>query len=226
MSNSTLHSSTSVSIVELRQHFAQLLGALRSLDLPGNLLQSIVERGMQIRCVECAIPLSSDDLIGLVALESAVGPSPEKLARLRQGFCARNGCLSRFYDVRLLRVEGVDWDQVVVRMTEIDSGALPVELPTEPALEHRPMDRVRAGKIALAVGLVLLVVAARQWLIGGRIPFLREPAEFGTGRISGLDESCHDPKCPKCAAAARKGGKAPAAEKSATGLPLEIPAAE
>jgi len=68
-------------------------------------LERLIGESVRAECVSCGLGLSGADLI-MAGLGDEV---PERLARLRLGYCARRDCRSRFYVVRFLPREGTEW---------------------------------------------------------------------------------------------------------------------
>jgi hypothetical protein len=187
--------------------------------------QAILIAAVQAQCAQCAIPLTVDELIASAGEETPSSAALAKVSRLRQGYCARNGCLSRFYQVNLLPYPGVIWAEVLARAAAINqeqAAALQVE-EAENEIQRRRESRTKGLKLLGTLGGLLLLLVARQWLVGGRIPLLREPQTFRGARSSVLPgAACHDPKCPVCAMLRQSGTNSAGTNRTRTSPPLEI----
>lgn len=161
-------------------------------------------------CVQCGITIRGDELLALVPSASDTGtppPSP-RVARLRLGYCARQGCDSTYYSVRLPFPPGTECPRH------------PVAGGAEPSGTGRPnpvggrrtlrlavaalADSLRAGGFRLAWAATVLVglAAFRHWYTGGTIPILREPERFEV-------EVAPDPPRPMAHRARRSGSIPP-----------------
>ena len=127
----------------------------------------------------CAIQVSGDELYAL-----SQPPSPErataKIGRMRLGDCARQGCEACYYRLTFQNQPGIDWQTVLSEIEMLrQQRPGPVSGPT---LHRLPWRGWMLSGLALRLGLALMLIAmlllARQWRQGGRIPFLREPEHF------------------------------------------------
>lgn len=142
------------------------------------------------QCVQCGIRLTGDELLALAeATEDAEGtraasrpPAPPnpKVARLRLGYCARSGCDSCYYRVTFEPRPGLDWTKLLPGAELEVTTTAPAEDPghAERQAAFRSSVRRTAGKAALALGVLIVLLVARHWYQGGTIPYLREPEKF------------------------------------------------
>ena len=124
-----------------------------------------------IECLQCGIRLNGEELLGLMAAEV----SEPRLARLKKGYCARQGCDTRFVAVHLREVPGHAWP------ADWEADQTPEELA--PAIPVRPRwekELLRRHGRPLLMGIVVIggLLLARHWYQGGTIPYLREPEKF------------------------------------------------
>ena len=130
-------------------------------------------------CVGCGIHISGEELFALSQPPSADQASV-KIGRLRLGDCARQGCDSFYYRINLHPYPGVNWPKL---LSEVENrpAEQPAAEPAQVAVQTRLL-RVSNSRLARRVGIVLaagmLLLIARQFYVGGRIPFLREPEHF------------------------------------------------
>jgi hypothetical protein len=136
---------------------------------------------MIAECVQCKLRIDGDDLRTLAAQPDADGARP-KLTRLRQGYCARNGCDSYYYNVVLSDHPNVDWLKLIeFAESTLDEPELEIQNDDAPA-PRTLMDRVTHHRWMIRLGLGLttlcLLFVLRQFYTGGTIPFIREPEHF------------------------------------------------
>jgi hypothetical protein len=94
-----------------------LARALGDLGVGSGDISTLLAGAVEAQCVLCRITVSGTELIsaGLGTDTAGAGPN-EKLARLRLGYCCRNGCASSFYVVRFAPRPGVEWSELWDRL--------------------------------------------------------------------------------------------------------------
>jgi hypothetical protein len=127
------------------------------------------------RCCGCDARPSPEVLGALLAgAELDAGRPAEELERLRQGYCLRLGCESRFYELTFTPHPAVDWSAIGVEVeTDAPRPAGGLVVGTAQAVRAQ-----LTWKLAVVVALLLAVLAWRQWWTGGSIPFFREAKTF------------------------------------------------
>lgn len=143
---------------------------------------AVFQAHVTARCCGCDARPSSEVLGALlVGAELEAGRPAEELGRLRQGYCLRAGCGSRFYELSFVPHPAVDWAAVGTAAAQ-PGGA---EGASQPALGElilrQTWQAVRAQltwQLAAVVALLLAVLVWRQWWTGGSIPFFREAKTF------------------------------------------------
>jgi hypothetical protein len=154
--------------------------ALQSGGLAPDQLVEVLDRAAVCECVQCGIRLGAGDL---VALGGDGTPDPAlgaKAARVRQGYCARNGCASYFYRFTVQPHPGIDWPVVLgLAQSAADQAASVAAAETRAQRAGQRLARWRLLlKVAAGLAVVVVLLVARQWMVGGRIPLLREPEPF------------------------------------------------
>lgn len=150
------------------------------------------------RCCACdARP--SPEVVGALftGAELEAGRPAEELARLRQEYCLRAGCESRFYELTFTWHPAVNWAAI---RTDAQPDAPPasVGLAVGEAVVRKTAQSVRdqmSWRLVAAVVFLLALLAWRQWWTGGSIPFFREAKTFtseGVGAEPVVDDA--DPK--------------------------------
>lgn len=145
------------------------------------------------QCVLCGLKFTGAELATL----EAASPSPEasvnpKFARVRLGYCGRDGCDSRFYTLVLADCPAVDWPPIIQRLGNFASATLSTDAasvsetaPSRPRLVPPKL----LLKLSLAVGVILLLLFARYVMNGGRIPLLQPPHHYAIDPASVRDTS-------------------------------------
>lgn len=150
------------------------------------------------RCCACdARP--SPEIVGALftGAELEAGRPAEELARLRQEYCLRVGCESRFYELTFTPHPVVNWAAISTD-AQPDAPHASVGLAVGEAVVRKTAQTVRAQmswRLVAVVLLLLALLAWRQWWTGGSIPFFREAKTFtseGVGPEPMTDDD--DPK--------------------------------
>jgi len=128
-------------------------------------------------CVQCGVHVSGQELLATVGIGQTEA-RPQKLTRLSQGYCARNGCTSYYYRLTFKSVPGLNWDDVLSLTATAGRGTAPSDVP-----EHRPrlawtVNWQRLSGILLLLLAAVTLVLIHQWHVGGSIPWIREPEHF------------------------------------------------
>ncbi len=128
-------------------------------------------------CVQCGIHLSGEELV-LLSQPPLKTEESAKIQRLRLGDCARKGCDSFYYRMIFGRHMELDWTTFLNGLEQPE--AKPAVVATEAAREISKPRRspILKYRFLIGVAIVLFIFIARQWYLGGRIPFIREPEKF------------------------------------------------
>lgn len=140
---------------------------------------------MSGECVQCHIHVSGEELLALPKLTPA-DATKDRIARLLQGHCVRNGCDSRYYLLTFAEHPDLDWPKL---LSQTESAAQ--QGPAEDATGERPSREVdrsfRRRRLAIRLGIgvavLTLLLLIRQWYLGGRIPLIREPENFQVDHV-------------------------------------------
>jgi hypothetical protein len=139
----------------------------------------IWRQGVAAECVRCGIHIYGEELYALSQPPSEKYASA-KLGRLRLGDCARQGCNSYTYRLTFYPCAALDWQALLASLASQEAeagkqnGGESVARQGWRLLAQSPSVR----RAALGLVLIVLLLAVRQWYIGGRIPLLREPEKF------------------------------------------------
>jgi len=141
-------------------------------------------------CTVCNLRVPGDELFKVgEPPDSSEASAPVK--RLRLGYCAHVGCESYIYRISFRDGAGVDWTMAFQHIKEL-SDARKQAMAGGAEVERRKVAvnrRKYAGRLLLGAGIILILLAIRQWYLGGRIPFLREPEKFHVGTSQGASQS-------------------------------------
>ncbi|KAB2675419.1 MAG: hypothetical protein DVB31_00500 [Verrucomicrobia bacterium] len=161
-----------VRVVELPGLHSALGRALGEAGEGAPRIRELLEQSVRVCCVGCGITVTADELEALALATESGTPSP-RLERLRLGYCARNGCDSRFYIVSA-GTGMVGWPTVFRRTKELMSSKADAETePTEsgPATPARTFrQQWRRVQLAVLGSVVAVVLLAWWWRSGARIP--------------------------------------------------------
>jgi hypothetical protein len=142
---------------------------------------AVFQSHIGLRCCGCDAQPSPAVVAALFtggALET--GRSAEELSRLRQEYCLRSGCDSRFYELTVAPHPSVDWADVGTESLP-EGPQTSVGRAVGSAVVDKAAQTVRAqfSWRLVAVGVALLALLVwRQWWTGGSIPFFREAKTF------------------------------------------------
>jgi hypothetical protein len=135
-------------------------------------------------CVLCGLTVNGLELLEVGRREGEAANA--KLGRLRQGYCGRNGCDSRFYRLTFSPFPNLDWSQAFMQSAVVQEEHQ--EQAQADAAEARARTRAEqwkwAGRVGIGLAVLCVLYLIRQWYIGGTIPLLREPQKFRTDPAS------------------------------------------
>lgn len=172
-------------LLQLRPWFQAACARLET-QVPGAAVAAAIRNHVAAECVQCGIKVAGDELLALIQGEVGTAESP-RLQRLQRGYCARNGCDSYYYRVVFEATSEVDWVRCLNGL-EAGFGARPAEPYSSGVNLARLIPRLWLKRSAVAVLLLTAALLARQFYLGGTIPFLREPEQFDVDR-SGKTEA-------------------------------------
>jgi len=166
--------------VQNLSRFSQRLAGALGQSTPGpDQLRPALRAAVSGECVQCGIRITGEELIELSQPAETAESNP-KIARLRQGYCARNHCDSYYYRLTFRTHPDLDWTSLLSRADSVDEAQpqpTPVEDATKKATPGTERRRI-IGRVALALAVMALLLLVRQWYRGDRIPFIREPENF------------------------------------------------
>ena len=140
--------------------------------LPPERRKKILAENITAVCVSCGLRLGGEELALLGPGQADPEPSRPKLERLRLGYCGRNGCESRLYDVHFTEHAPIDWNLMV---EPVERPAAPQE--TTPAPDASRPGGTRSSKRVLRLVLVLAALFALVYVTliytEGRIPLVQ-----------------------------------------------------
>jgi hypothetical protein len=172
----------------------RVVSALSTLGLTSAELGELFYRHLSATCVQCELGLTGEELSQLALAESAEQLGEPKLARLRQGYCGRDGCDSYYYNVRFEDHPRVNWE---ILIPALKTAPPPPAAPT-PAPDRAEADAVAVGwrawvasgnrRIVLGLALLLILLVVRHFWLGGRVPFLHAKPHYriNTNSIPGV----------------------------------------
>lgn len=161
--------------------YAALARALGETGEGAPRIRELLAHDIRVQCVGCGIALTAEELEAL-ALDPASAPGSPRLERLRLGYCARNGCDSRFYGLSA-GTGMVPWPTVFRRVRELLDGPAAVTatgpLETASVKGRQFPEQWRRMRWAAAGGIVFFALGFWWWRNGARIPGISpSPREF------------------------------------------------
>jgi len=149
----------------------------RSGITPG-VLDEYFRTGFCAECIECRIRLTGHELL-MLSEDSAPDEkqTSPKVARLRQGYCARGGCDSYFYNLSFQDLPNIDWPKLLSESAVTAKLGSQDEIGKSLGLFGAQRHRLLAT-VAIGFAAFILLFILRQLYLGGSIPFIREPENF------------------------------------------------
>ncbi len=161
-----------IHLYELAGFLSALAGGMAKAGLPTGQLTEVFSRQARLSCVDCGINLTGEELMTLALSQPDARMDQPKLARLRQGYCARQGCSSHYYTLTLSRQPGLDWAALLTAMeAPPEAPAADAAAPIKAAQGWARLIR-NTNFIRLSIGLAILVVllVCKYLLAGGSLP--------------------------------------------------------
>jgi len=154
----------------------------------------VFQEAITARCINCGVQVSGAELLAL-SQPPAPDRSTARTRRLRMGDCAVKGCDASCYRLTFLALPQLDWAGLLGKLDAQDQPtAEPPRPPRAAALAWRGLfPPERLWRIGLAFTVILVLLLARQWHQGGRIPILREPEEFRVTTQTEAETASPDP---------------------------------
>ena len=171
-----------VSLQQLPECHSSVARALGEAGFSGQEIGVFFATGLKATCVGCGMVLTGEELGRLTVTADDSGasevPLPPKLERLRLGFCPRNGCEARFYQLQLDPLPRGDAARVIARAGEILRG----EGISQPLIKiDLPKARRQVQRLAVIAGVTLLVAFVLFRLVfyhSQPVPFVKPSSPF------------------------------------------------
>src|SRR6266567_3748319 len=149
--------------------YTGLAAALSEAGFSGSQLNEILSRHIRGECVQCGIRITGDDMVHVALPEVKTEIPDSRLDRLRQGYCARNGCDSYYYRINFDDHPDLDW-------TKIREKAGHLAVATQVTIEQQTSATAIRNwlMVRLAVGLGVVLILLLLWHIRyyGYVPVL------------------------------------------------------
>ena len=166
-----------IRVAGLALFYANLARALTETGITGRRLSEILSTRLQVSCVRCDIHLTTEEIEQVSLLEDTAQPSHPKLKRLRLGYCAREGCESEDYRIRLDAHPGVDWDSIAAKANDL---ILAQQADAKAEEQHQIRQKQKQQTKRVALGLSALIVCILLLFVwrNGRLPFVKKPNKY------------------------------------------------
>jgi len=173
---------TSSDVLQLRVEglaslYSSLGAALSEAGLTGSEMNEIFSKHLRGECVQCGIQITGDEM-GQLALAGEGKPlADSKLDRLRQGYCARNGCDSFYYRVHLGDYRNLDWVKIREK-TDTLALAAQAEAAEATGANTRAVRKRLLIRAGTGVAVVVILLLWRHWFFYGYVPLLQKPHKY------------------------------------------------
>lgn len=175
-----------ISLAEFSGFGRNLRDALTCAGLSDGEQFAACETHLNARCAVCGMMVNGRALAtAFLAAEAPEPSAADPLSRLRLGYCVDRSCSSGFYEFTFAPHPAVEWERIPLHR-EPDPAAVRPSEGLARVLARGLAEVVKANcnrRAAAALALLLALWIARQWVNGGRIPFIREPKTY-TGSAS------------------------------------------
>ncbi len=168
----------------LLSELMQFIRALAACCLSGSdETKKALSEALFAECMECQISVNGAELLTAGVMDPTVDPN-SKLARIRLGYCARKACHSNRYRLKFYKHVDLNWDVLLPQLDAKMRDETEEADQTSGVIEEgRRAELIRyLRRIVFAFGLLLFIFILRQYYVGGRIPFLREPTKWKVER--------------------------------------------
>lgn len=157
---------------QLIKFYLSLAGNLAREGIVSAQINEILSGNVSAECVACGMRFGGEELGELVVSREKPDPKNTKFSRLILGYCGRNGCESRLYNVHFTRHPLVDWKKIVDQVENIpdtaETSAEPVVPVTRKSISHKkPLLWI------LGFCVVYLLYYVMQYFTEGRIPLIQ-----------------------------------------------------
>lgn len=170
-----------VPVTDLPRVHEALARALGDAGVGGQELNVLFGSGIRAVCAGCGLPVTGAELgeLTVPGEEDRDRALPPKLERLRLGFCPRNGCEARFFNVEVTGPGRFDRGQVLARTRDLLEGKSGPKLTLKPVVSPATRKATqRLALITLATLFAAFVVYRITFYWSQPIPFVQPKSPF------------------------------------------------
>ncbi|MFO1458527.1 MAG: hypothetical protein U1G08_03895 [Verrucomicrobiota bacterium] len=170
-----------VPVTDLPRVHEALARALGDAGVGGQELNVLFGSGIRAVCAGCGLPVTGAELgeLTVPGEEDRDRALPPKLERLRLGFCPRNGCEARFFNVEITGPGRFDRGQVLARTRDLLEGKGGPKLTLKPVVSPATRKATqRLALITLATLFIAFVVYRVTFYWSQPIPFVQPKSPF------------------------------------------------
>lgn len=170
-----------VPVTDLPRVHEALARALGDAGVGGQELNVLFGSGVRAVCAGCGLPVSGAELgeLTVPGEQDRDRALPPKLERLRLGFCPRNGCEARFFNVEITGPGRFDRGQVLARTRDLLEGKSGPQLTLKPLVSSATRKATqRLALITLATLFIAFVVYRITFYWSQPIPFVQPKSPF------------------------------------------------
>jgi hypothetical protein len=162
-----------VPIAGLKSFFSTLLESANLFSIPSEQWRGWCLNSTEAECELCGIKVNGAELAELTQAESLEKIEKPKIRRLFHQYCARNSCENRYYTVRLVLDEKIEWARLK-EVLENGTVLIPAERKTEGGAAVRVNSRVLIGVLMGGCAAILVLFFFYHSIYGGRIPLIQK----------------------------------------------------
>jgi len=168
-------------VTDLPRAHEALARSLGEAGVGGQELFGLFGSGVRAVCVGCGLAISGAELgeLDVTAGEERDRVLPPKLERLRLGYCPRNGCEARFFNLQITAPGRFDRGMVLSRVRDYLGGKTAAPRMMTPVVSPATRKATqRLAIIALATLFVAFVVYRVTFYRSQPIPFVQPKSPF------------------------------------------------
>jgi hypothetical protein len=179
MPETNLSSSSPFQIDALRVAYHAVVDSVEPMGLSAAELTAVFSHHLSAECLQCGLQVSGKELSQLALASPETPPSEPRLARLHQGYCARKDCDSYYYRFVFQEHPKVDWTIAASAVARTPAPA-PAATPSPAAKPDRFwfLQDPRLRRVALGIGILLVLLVIRHCASGGRLPFVHRTPKY------------------------------------------------
>ena len=152
-----------------------ITGALSEAGFSRSQLNDIFSKHIRGECVQCGIRITGEDMAHVALAGDKTEMPDSRLGRLRQGYCARNGCDSYYYRIHFDDYPDLDWTKILEKADNLELATQGTPEKKTEAITIRNWLLIR---LAMGLGVVLILLLFWHVRYYGYVPVLQKPHKY------------------------------------------------